>query len=139
MEILSISLCDSAADYNGKLCILGAFDTIAARELPAVHPFCALAIRFISRPGDEGKHQLKVRLIDSDGRDILPMNAVKIDFTLPPIPEKTFFVSNNCVLNLQGLVLPAVAQYSFDVYVDEAIVARLPMQVIKQEQIRQAS
>jgi hypothetical protein len=35
------------------------------------------------------------------------------------------------VLNLQGLVLPAAAQYSFDVRVDGNILARIPLQVVK--------
>ena len=34
MEVQAAVLCDSAADYRGKLCILGTFDTILASKLP---------------------------------------------------------------------------------------------------------
>ena len=46
MDIQIATLCDHAADYNGKLVITGTFDTLAARALPVVHPSCALALRF---------------------------------------------------------------------------------------------
>ena len=131
MEILTACLCDSAADYNGKLCILGAFDTIQTRQLPTTHPFCSVALRILLKDADVGAHRIQLGLIDSDGKDLLPTGRISIDFNVPVIPEQSFFMSSNCVLNLQGLVLPAATQYSFDVSVDGAILARIPLQVIK--------
>jgi len=131
MEVLTACLCDSAADYNGKLCILGAFDTIHARQLPMIHPACSVALRFLLREADRGTHRIEVNLIDPDGKQILPNGKIGIDIHVPPLPEKSFFMSSNCVLNLQGLVLPTATQYSFDVSVDGAILARIPLQVIK--------
>lgn len=134
MQILAACLCDSAADYQGKLCILGAFDTIMAPKIPCVHPNCAIALRFLSRSGDEGPHQIRLALIDPDGRDVLPSGAIKIDFKLPPLPESSFFSSNNVVLNLQGISLQAYAAYSFDIYFDGEIATRIPLQVIRPKQ-----
>jgi hypothetical protein len=131
MEILTACLCDSAADYNGKLCILGAFDTIQVKSLPAVHPSCSVALRFLLKEPDVGSHRIQLGLIDADGRDLLPSGKISIDFTVPGIPEQSFFLSSNCVLNMQGLVLPAAAPYSFDVKVDGQILARIPLQVLK--------
>ncbi len=131
MEILTACLCDSAADYNGKLCILGAFDTIQARQFPTVHPLCSVALRILLKDGDIGAHKIQLSMIDPDGRDLLPSGKVSIDFTVPGMPEHSFFMSSNCVLNLQGLMIPAPAQYSFDVTVDGQILARIPLQVIK--------
>ena len=67
MEVQIASLCDSAADYGGKLCLIGAFDTILVRQFPAQHPFCSVALRIVFRDTDEGKHALRVNLIDDDG------------------------------------------------------------------------
>ena len=131
MEILTACLCDSAADYQGKLCILGAFDTIRTRQLPTVHPFCSVALRILLKDADLGSHRIQLGLIDPDGKDILPTGRISIDFNVPPIPEQSFFLSSNCVLNLQGLVLPSASQYSFDVTIDGKIHARIPLQVIK--------
>ena len=60
MDIQIASLCDSAADYNGKLCIMGTFDTIFARALPVVYPHCAFAMRICFKPADEGERKLSV-------------------------------------------------------------------------------
>ena len=43
MDILVSTLCDFAADYQGKLCIQGGFDSLVARQFPVVHPVCAVA------------------------------------------------------------------------------------------------
>jgi hypothetical protein len=45
MTIQVAVLCDAATDYNGKLNLLGTFDTIYAPEMPMQHPQCAVAVR----------------------------------------------------------------------------------------------
>ena len=54
MDIQIATLCDFAADYNGKLVISGTFDTLVARAVPVVHPSCALAMRMCFTPEDAG-------------------------------------------------------------------------------------
>ena len=56
MDILVSTLCDFAADYQGKLCIQGGFDSLVARQFPVVHPVCAVALRICLTPEDEGTH-----------------------------------------------------------------------------------
>lgn len=131
MEVLTAVLCDSAADYNGKLCILGAFDSIYAQRFPAVHPQCSIALRFLFRDEDKGKHKFNICLIDPDGKNVLPAGGPKFEFEIRRIPEETFFFSQNFVINLQGLLLQKPAQYSFDIRMNETIVARIPLQVVQ--------
>ena len=45
MKIELLALADFAADYGGKLSVIGIFDTIFARQMPAVHPHCCLAVK----------------------------------------------------------------------------------------------
>ena len=52
MNIQVAVLCDAATDDNGKLNLLGSFDTIYAPQLPAVHPQCAVALRVTFQPGE---------------------------------------------------------------------------------------
>ena len=54
MDILVSTLCDFAADYQGKLCIQGGFDSLVARQFPVVHPVCAVALRICLTPEYEG-------------------------------------------------------------------------------------
>jgi hypothetical protein len=131
MEILTAVICDSAADYNGKLCILGTFDTIYAHRFPAVHPHCALALRLVFRSADLGDHHFRVAFIDPDGRNVLPKEGEpRFEVKITEIPEKAAFISRNFVINIQGLPLEKPSLYSFVVHMDETVVASIPLQVI---------
>ncbi|NBV23409.1 MAG: hypothetical protein EBS05_16010 [Proteobacteria bacterium] len=127
MDVQIASLCDSAADYSGKLCLIGAFDTILVRHFPAQHPFCSVALRIVFRDTDEGKHLLRVNLIDDDGQNLLPKIEAPIDIRLP---ENQFFASVNLVFNLQGMRFTKPGQYSIDITVDGKMMARIPLQVL---------
>ncbi len=83
MNIQVAVLCDAATDDNGKLNLLGAFDTIYARELPAIHPQCAVALRVTFASEDEGKRQLKLNFVDADGHAIMPPIEIPIEVSLP--------------------------------------------------------
>ncbi|MBS0659924.1 MAG: hypothetical protein JSR82_16920 [Verrucomicrobia bacterium] len=138
MQALAAILCDSAADYQGKLCVLGAFDSIYAGKFPAVHPHCALAIRLLFKPEEEGVHEMKITLIDSDGKNVLPdAGGPTIRFEVPEVPEDTFFLSRNFVLDLNGLPLPKAGQYSFDISIGGKIIARVPLQAMSVPQQQQ--
>ena len=133
MEILTAVVCDSAADYQGKLCILGTFDTIWARNFPATHAHCAVALRMLFRDTDVGEHAFQVSFVDPDGRNALPNGPIRLNVRIDRIPDGAFFLSRNFILNLQGLPLKEPAQYSFDVTIDSKIVARIPLQVVTAE------
>jgi hypothetical protein len=128
MEVLSALLCDSAADYGGKLCVLGAFDTIMAGGFPTVHPHCALAVRLLFNDTDEGRRRFSLKLIDSDGRNLLPPLHLEIEVKLR---EDTFFASQNLVMNLQGLKFDKPGQFSLDLAYEGKIVSRVPLQVLE--------
>ena len=128
MEVQIASLCDSAADYGGKLCLIGAFDTILVRQFPALHPFCSVALRIVFRDTDEGKHTLRVNLIDDDGQSLLPgMPTTPLEIRMP---ENQFFASVNLVFNLQGMRFTKPGQYSLDITLDGTMIARIPLQVL---------
>ena len=86
MEVLTALIADSASDYQGKLCVLGSFDTICARQYPAIHPHCSIALRLLFRTGDEGKHVIQISFIDQDGKQVLPQGGPKIEFNMAEPP-----------------------------------------------------
>ena len=67
MDIQIAVLCDAATDNNGKLNLLGTFDTIYTTQLPAQHPHCAIALRTTFSKVEEGKHVVKMSFVDEDG------------------------------------------------------------------------
>lgn len=134
MDIQIASLCDFAADYNGKLVITGTFDTLAARTLPVVHPACTLAMRFCFTQEDVGQHQLSINIIDEDGTSLDPNNMPiepKFDVQLPP---EAPFLTRNLVMNLQGLRFNHDGIYSIDIGCDGELIMRLPLRIVKVDQ-----
>jgi hypothetical protein len=132
MDVQVATLCDSASDYGGKLCVLGTFDTICASSLPVAHPQCALALRICFKPGDEGEHVLGIRLIDDDGntRFVIPPPEVappKINVVLPP---EAYFLTRNLIINIQRLPFEKVGQFSIDITVDDEMLTRIPLRVM---------
>jgi len=133
MQIQVATLCDAATNHGQRLCVLGAFDTIALDTLPAVHPLCSLAMRVCFAVGDEGHHRFSIRIVDGDGADILsePV-ASEIDIKLP---GDAIFVTENLVLNFLQLRFEHPGYYSVDITVDEKMLARIPLQVSGTEKL----
>lgn len=131
MDIQIATLCDFAADYNGKLVISGTFDSLAARALPVVHPSCALAMRFCFTNEDIGKHKLSINIINEDGESLDPKNMpIEPEFEVK-LPPNAPYLTRNIVMNLQGLRFPQDGIYSIDIGCDGEAMMRLPLRVIK--------
>src|ERR1044071_3724767 len=127
MNIQVAVLCDAATDDNGKLNLLGAFDTICTQQLPAVHPQCSIALRVTFFSGDEGKHELRFNFVDADGRSIMPdFPPLPVDVVLP---EDMHFGTRNFIVNLQQLKFDNPGLYSIDVSLDGQPQASIPMLV----------
>lgn len=134
MDIQIATLCDFAADYNGKLVISGTFDTLAARALPVVHPSCALAMRFCFMQEDIGKHKLSINIINEDGESLDPNNMpIEPEFEVQ-LPKGAPFLTRNIVMNLQGLRFQEDGIYSIDIGCDGEVLMRLPLRIVKVNQ-----
>ena len=128
MNVQVAALCDSAADYNGKLCVMGTFDTIVTRQFPTVHPYCSLALRIVFSGEDEGQHEISVALIDEDGRSLLPKIGGNVNIRMPP---NMYFATVNPVFNLAGVMkFEKPGLYRFDISMDGKIISGIPLQVI---------
>ena len=127
MEIQVAALCDAATDYEGKLCLLGAFDTIwrPGASRPCI-PQCSVALRLVFRKEEEGAHMVRVFFVDEDGHSIVPPMETQFDVQLP---EDFYFSTRNLILNLQQLPLAKAGLYSIDVSVDSRQVISIPLQV----------
>jgi hypothetical protein len=83
MEVEAFILCDCATDQQGKLNILGAFDRLYARKIPAVHPACAVAVRLRFSKIEEGDHTIRINFIDADGNPAGPVLERNISVRVP--------------------------------------------------------
>jgi hypothetical protein len=127
MNIQVAVLCDAATDDNGKLNLLGAFDTIYAPQMPAVHPQCAVALRVTFQPGDEGTRKLTLNFINADGRPIMQgIPPLPVPVTLP---DDAHFLTRNFIINIQQLRFEEPGLYSVDVRLDDESQASIPLLV----------
>ncbi len=127
MNIQVAVLCDAATDSNGKLNILGAFDTIFTQQLPAVHPQCSIALRATFSNTEEGAHKLTISFVDADGRSIMPnFPPIPVDVV---VPEEAHFISRNFIINLQQLKFETPGSYSIDIALDGKEQASIPLLV----------
>lgn len=134
MDIQIATLCDFAAEYNGKLVTSGSFDTLVARQFPVVHPMCALALRFCFTQEDSGRHKLSLNIINEDGESLDPQNMpIEPEFEVG-LPPNVPFLTRNVILNLQGLRFPSAGLYSVDIACDGEIHSRLPLRIVQATQ-----
>lgn len=92
---ISFALFADAANLSqeGKLNILGVFDTVQVGALPAIHPRANLVVRLKGSRADAGSHSLVLRWVNPRGADLWsstgelnvavpPMGVMEMDFPL---------------------------------------------------------
>jgi hypothetical protein len=126
MNIHVAVLCDAATDDNGKLNLLGAFDTIYARQLPAIHPQCSIALRVTFASEDEGAHTLRISFVDADGGSVMPGIDIPVQVVLP---GDSHFGTRNFILNIQQLKFEDPGLYSIDIALDDRPQSSIPLLV----------
>lgn len=127
MELQVAVLCDAATDNNGKLNILGTFDTIFTGQLPAVHPQCSIALRMMFNKVEEGHHKVRLNFVDEDGKSLMQKPIEQsVDVQ---VPEETIFLSRNFIVNIQNLKFEKEGLYSIDIAVDGRQEGSIPLLV----------
>jgi hypothetical protein len=126
MDIQIATLCDAANDSQGKLNILGAFDTLATTKLPAAYYQCCIALRVTFNKGEEGSHKLKINIGDEDGKPVMPSIEIGVDVA---VPDETLFLSRNFIINIQQLTLPKPGLYSVDIFMGGEQKGSIPLHV----------
>lgn len=123
MEVEAFLLCDAATDQRGKLNVLGAFDSVYAKQLPVVHPQCAIAARIRFDRSESGEHPVKLQIIDEDGNAIGPKLEGQVGVRAN---DEVDFVAVNLILNIHRMKLESFGRYRIDLYVNEDHIAGLP-------------
>jgi hypothetical protein len=130
MEIEIFALCDAAADYQGRLSILGVFDSIVAKNVPAVHPHCSVALRLRLTKIEEGKHTLTLHIVDNDGNMMIPPLNGEFSLQLSGNERQGAI---NLVLNLQGLSFNNYGEYAVNLAIDNHQLGSIPFWVRRPE------
>lgn len=79
MKVDIFTLCDSAQEYNGKLVIVGTFNSIVAKQFPVVHPEFALVARIVFDENEKGVHNVKFCIKKNENVFIMPETTMNVD------------------------------------------------------------
>ena len=124
MEIEIFTLADFATDNNSKLTIVGTFDSINTKQFPIQHPSCSIACRLRFAAKETGEHSFKMRLIDTNAKEIIKPIEGNITIGDPPNGQ---FSSINMVINFNQLQFEKAGRYSFELYIDGEWKSGLPL------------
>jgi hypothetical protein len=131
MNIEAFLLCDCATDQRGKLNVLGAFDTLFFKEVPGVFQACSIAARVRFEKIETGDHEIRLSIIDADGKHIVPPLGGKASVR---IGEDTDSVAVNFVLNLRDIKFESFGMHRVDFAIDGQLQKSLPIRVIEIKQ-----
>ena len=126
MDIQIAVLCDAATDYKGKLNLLGTFNSVYTRELPANYPQCSIVLRVVFKRVEEGSHKLRINFVDEDGKFVMP--SIELPFEVN-IPADDSFLYRNFILNIQRLKFEKFGQHAVDIAIDCRQEASIPLEV----------
>lgn len=113
MEVQLAVLADAAnLSQEGKLNILGEFDTIYASELPFVWPVMWLAAKLKISEADGARHKFEIRVLDDDGQLIAPIAALE-GFSVPARIPGTLG-GGSLVVGIRNATFPDYGTYVFE-------------------------
>ena len=129
MNVDVFTLCDFAQNTPGnKMNIVGTFNRIFAKQTPAVHPLCALAVLMRFQQIEQGTKNIRVSIIDSDGRPVVPILEAQLNVQISPKESDT---SVPLAVVIQQISLPRFGEYSVDLAVDGRQEASIPLYVLQ--------
>ena len=128
MNIEAFLLCDAATDERGKLNVLGAFDTIFSKQMPAIHPACSVALRIRFEKVEEGEHRVRLQIIDLDGKPVSPKLEGNITVRVPDNVDSS---AVNLILNIQGQKFENYGKFNIHLAIDGVKESSLPLLVSK--------
>ena len=119
-------ICDYA-EVTRKINALGiGFDIIYTPKIPCKHPEFFLVIQLRANVVETGEKNLEVRLIDEDGKDIIP--TLRVKFTIQKPAEGTESIGRIAV-RLQNIEFPRYGSYSLHAVVEGQEMVRVPLKV----------
>jgi hypothetical protein len=130
MNVNLAVLCDAAnVSREGKLNILGEFDSIHVATFPLVYPTMVLVVRLEAHPTEAGEHALKLHLVDEDGGDCVPPLQGAFATGDPPFPGVPIRTAP-LILQMHGVRFDKPGHYSFELLVDNHHLRSLPLHVL---------
>jgi hypothetical protein len=124
MKVELFAACDFAADYAGKLTLVGVFDTLGAPRVPVVHAQLSVVAKLRFDDAEAGPKTVRLRLADADGHPVLA--PIDLPIVAPSSSEGGMSVVN-LVFNLGGICFERLGEHALDLSVDGVHAASTPL------------
>jgi uncharacterized protein DUF6941 len=113
MDVQLAVLADAAnISQDGKLNILGEFDTIYAVETPAVWPVMFFVAKVKISEADGAHHRFELRVLNDDGQLVAPVATLEGESGPSPIPGT--LGGGNLILGIRNARFPEYGTYTFE-------------------------
>ena len=116
MKVTLSGIADAATvSPDGKVNILGVFDTIHVHQFPSTHPHCSYFARLAFEADDPRQSEVMLRAVDADGQLAAPPIAFKLEIPLNT-PGELIFVP--LAIDLVAAKFDAPGDYVFELAVN---------------------
>jgi hypothetical protein len=113
MQLEILTFCDAAAEYAGRLNLIGATDTLLVPVTPFRYAHCAIVLRVRAARIEEGDHTVRIMIIDADGNPRL-----NVEGKLPVRFPHSAGGALHLIINAQNLEFAGEGEHSIEVAVD---------------------
>lgn len=127
MKIEMFTLCDFAQENDGKLTVVGTFDTVVAREFPCAHPYMSVALRLRFDIWEFGRHVFRVETRDLDGAPVMEPLSGSLD--VRGVGNAT--AVSHILFNAAGVRFAGPGVVAFVLFMDDREAASVPLYVRK--------
>jgi len=128
MHITMAVVADAAnRSDNGKLNLLGVFQTLFAVSTPCQHPHMAIVLNFEATAMERGTRQkIGIRLVNADGKPVINMPDSFLD-----VPGDPSIVTPqlSLIANIAGVMFESFGAYQFDIEINGNMAGRIPIAI----------
>lgn len=113
---------------DGKLSIMGIYDSIQAAEFPAVSPRMFLIAQFKAEPDEYGQvFEIHFQLVNENGDNVVSLNGAG------EVPDSDMGLSVllNQVVTLNNIQFERPGMYAFRAYLDGELAVEMPFTVVE--------
>jgi hypothetical protein len=127
VKIELFSFCDFAQENNGKLTVVGTFDTIIARMFPCIHPQLSVVIRIRFDLWEFSPHKFRIETRDLNGD--MCMDPIQGALSVKGVGNATavshlLFTISNLNFKNNGII-------NFVLFIDDKELTSIPLYVRK--------
>ena len=128
MKVELFSFCDFAQENNGKLTVVGTFDTIISRNFPCMHPQLSVVIRLRFDLWEFSTHHFRIESHDLDGNGTI--EPIQGNLSVNGAGNAT--AVSHLVFTITNLHFNKSGIFNFVLFVDDKEIMSIPLYIRKE-------